>query len=366
MPIYMDIHHVPGIEAHDAAEAHRKDLMNQESYNCKAMTYWIDEIRGVAFCLIEAPQKEIVEELHRKSHGLIPFKIIEVKNEVVASFLGRINDPEDAEISDDGLKVFSESALRILLVTDTIDPIILRIRLGLDKANDLLYKQNNIIRKELSVHQGREVEHEGKGFIASFSSATKAMSCALNILKNLPSENRKLTDFKISVNAGEPVAKSDTIFGDAIQQARNLCTTSNTDQIVIASTVKELLANDYFEASQDNLVTLMPQDESLIESLFNKLEENWQDPNFAVTEICQAMSMSKSQLYRKTIALWGLPPNVLLKEFRLEKARELLKRHDVNISETTFDSGFNSPSYFTKCFKKKYGLAPAIYLNSRQ
>jgi AraC-like DNA-binding protein len=366
MPIYMDVHHVPGIEARDAAEAHRKDMLIQESFNCKCMTYWIDEIRGVAFCLIESPNKLAVEEMHRKSHGLIPSKIIEVKNEVVESFLGRINDPEGVEISDDGLKVFSESAMRILLVTDIIDPILLRIRLGRDKANELINRQNSIIRKELSIHQGREVEYGGKGFIASFSTAGKAISCALSILKNLPTDNRKVTQFKIGVNAGEPVSKSNTLFGDAIQLARNLCTTSNNDQIVITSMVKELMAKDYSATGQDNFITLMPQDETFVESLFNKLEENWQDPNFAVTEICQAMSMSKSQLYRKTVALWGLPPNVLLKEFRLEKARELLKSQAVNISETTFDSGFNSPSYFTKCFKKKYGLAPALYLNSRQ
>jgi transcriptional regulator GlxA family with amidase domain len=110
----------------------------------------------------------------------------------------------------------------------------------------------------------------------------------------------------------------------------------------------------------------LPQDETIVVSLFNKLEKNWQDSDFAVTELCKSMSMSKSQLYRKTIALWGLAPNLLLKEFRLEKARELLKKQSFNISQTTFDSGFNSPSYFTKCFKKKFGLLPASYLNSLQ
>ncbi len=138
MPIYMDIHHVPGIEAVDAAEAHRKDMLIQEEHQCKCMTYWVDVNRGVAFCLIEAPDKSIVEEMHRRSHGLVPNKIIEVKNDLVESFLGRINDPENAAISDNGLKVFSEPALRILLVTDMMDPVLLRHGLGEEKANDLL------------------------------------------------------------------------------------------------------------------------------------------------------------------------------------------------------------------------------------
>jgi AraC-like DNA-binding protein len=75
------------------------------------------------------------------------------------------------------------------------------------------------------------------------------------------------------------------------------------------------------------------------------------------------MAMSQSQLYRKAIALTGLSPNLLLKDFRLEKALDLMKRKRDNISEITFDAGFTSPSYFTKCFKKKYGLLPMTYLD---
>jgi AraC-like DNA-binding protein len=74
------------------------------------------------------------------------------------------------------------------------------------------------------------------------------------------------------------------------------------------------------------------------------------------------MAMSNSQLYRKTIQLTGMSPNILLKDFRLEKAKELMKKQHYSIAQITFDSGFTSPSYFTKCFKKKYGLLPMAYL----
>jgi hypothetical protein len=69
MPIYMDVHLVPGLEAKDVAEAHRKDLLHQGEYACKCMTYWIDEQREAIFCLKEAPDKEAVEEMHCKAHG---------------------------------------------------------------------------------------------------------------------------------------------------------------------------------------------------------------------------------------------------------------------------------------------------------
>src|SRR5882672_11624936 len=130
MPIYMDVHIVPGVKAKDVAEAHRKDLLHQTEYGCNCMTYWIDEKRESIFCLIEAPDKDAVEEMHGKAHGLIPNKIIEVSSKVVESFLGRIFDPPQAKVSDQGLKVFSDASYRILLVTTSIDPVLLEWRLG--------------------------------------------------------------------------------------------------------------------------------------------------------------------------------------------------------------------------------------------
>jgi AraC-like DNA-binding protein len=364
MPIYMDIHKVPGAEALDLAEAHRKDMMIQEEYQCTCMTYWLDVPRGAAFCLIEAPDKSAVEEMHRKAHGFVPNKVIEVKNDLVESFLGRIHDPEDAPISNNGLKVFSETAFRILLVTHLIDPVLLRHRLGAEEANGLLNRQNSAIRKELSIYGGREVDHAGNGFIVSFASAVKAVSCALDIQKKLSDADRSVTGFKIGINAGEPVAESDKLFGDTIQLARSLCTLTSQHKIVVSSGVKELLARDYFQMDRENFMALSPQEETLVKALFDILEKNWQETDFDVSELGQAMAMSKSQLYRKTMALWGLPPNLLLKEFRLDKARELLKKQSYNIAQTTFDSGFSSPSYFTKCFKKRFGLLPAMYVDS--
>ncbi len=363
MPIYMDVHIVPGVKAGHVAEAHRMDLVHQEEYGCKCMTYWIDEGRESIFCLIDAPDKQAVEEMHGKAHGLIPNKIIEVSSGLVESFLGRIYDPSEVETTADGLKVFSDASFRILLVTKITDPILLQYKLGADKANELLNLHNNIIRIQLKTYAGREVEHRGSGFIISFASAANAISCALAIQKDMQESNADLTSFKIGINGGEPVEKSNNLFGDTIQFAKYMCAISNTFQIAVASSVKELLSNDYFENGEDEFLTLSLQDEILLELLFNNLEMNWQNPDFDITDYCHSMAMSKSQLYRKTIALTGLAPNLLLKAFRLEKAKELMKKQQHNISQITFDSGFASPSYFTKCFKKQYDLLPATYID---
>jgi AraC-like DNA-binding protein len=362
MPIYMDVHIVPGVKAKDVAEAHRKDLLHQEEFECNCMTYWIDEKRESIFCLIEAPDKKAVEEMHNRAHGLIPNKVVEVNNTIVESFLGRIYDPADAVITDDGLKVFSDSALRVLVVTKITDPVLLQYKLGRERAIELLNRQNDIIRKNITEFGGREAEHEGTGFIISFPSAAKAVSCALAIQTQIPHADAKETGFRIGINAGEPIEKSNDLFGDTIKLADYLCSIAHDVQVAVTSKVKELVSKDYFQKGAKSFISLSPQDETLLQSLFSVLEENWQNPDFDIPEYCQTMAMSKSQLYRKAISLTGFSPNILLKDFRLEKAKELMKKQRYSISQITFDSGFTSPSYFTKCFKTKYGLLPMAYL----
>jgi len=366
MPIYMDVHSLPGVKARDVAEAHAMDLLHQQEHGCKCMTYWIDEERENVFCLIEAPAKEAVEEMHRKAHGLIPNKVIEVNSTLVESFLGRIYDPDSATVSDDGLKVFSDPSYRILLVTRTTDPVLLRDQIGADKANRLLGEQVNIVRKNLAQNGGREVEHEGSGFIISFSSAVKAVACALAMRDEIRNLAGNEIGFRIGISGGEPVEKSSELFGDTIQLASNLCFIAKDSQIAITSSVKERVSKDYLQNNKNNFLVLAPQDENLLSLLFRKLDESWQNADFDIEEYCQSVAMSKSQLYRKTISIIGLSPNLLLKEYRLERAKDLMKKQQYNIAQITFDSGFTSASYFTKCFKKKFGLLPMAYLDLLQ
>ena len=363
MPLYMDVHIVPGVKAKDVAEAHRKDLLHQHEYGCNCMTYWIDEERETIFCLIDAANKDAVKEMHSKAHGLVPNKIIEVSSSIVASFLGRIYDPEDAATGADGLKVFADPSFRTLIVTRIADPVLLQHKLGPEKANELISRYNEIVRKNIQLHSGSEVENGGEGFIISFVSASKAISCALSIQKDLPAFDATILDSKLAINGGEPIEKSNKLFGDAIQFANYLTTVTNNSQVALASSIKELVSKDLLQNRSKSFLSLSPQDELILQQLYQKLEENWQDPEFDIPEYCQGMAMSQSQLYRKTTSITGLSCNVLLKDFRLEKAKELMKKQRYTISQITFDSGFTSPSYFTKCFKKKYGLLPMEYID---
>ena len=357
----MDVHIVPGVKANAVAAAHYQDLLHAPHFACKCMTYWIDEDRESIFCLIEAPNKDAVVDMHSKAHGLVPNKIIEVSSNVVESFLGRIFDPEEAEVTPDGLKIFKDPSFRTLMVTAVYDTFILENNLGKERASELLNQHNTIIRNNIKRFEGREVEHEGNGFIVSFAFASKAVSCALHIQKEMTEAD--VLGFKVGINCGEPIqGTNNELFGDTIQFAKNLCAIARNNQVTITSQVKNMVAKD-FQKGIAGFINLSPQDEEFLKLLFDTLQENWHDADFDVDDYCKAMATSRSQLYRKTITLTGLSPNILLKEYRLEAAKDMMRKQRYNISQITFNSGFTSPSYFTKCFRKKYGMLPMSYVD---
>jgi hypothetical protein len=92
MPVFMDRHYIEGATRHSVADAHHKDLAIQDKYDVKFLTYWFDDVRCTAFCLIEAPDRETIERAHNEAHSSIPNEILEVDPAVVDAFLGRIED----------------------------------------------------------------------------------------------------------------------------------------------------------------------------------------------------------------------------------------------------------------------------------
>ncbi len=364
MPIYMDRHIVPGIEAKHAAEAHREDLKIQDEYSCRCMTYWVDEDRGSAFCLIDAPDIEAVKKMHDRAHGLMPHEIIEVNSKVVEAFLGRIADPNAFfDPADPGLKIFNDPAFRIIMVSKIKKRGLLNHSLGVEKTTRLIALYHEIVRKQLNKHEGREVELKGGGFTVSFVSVTQAVDCALAIKDDLHVAG-ELIDLRIGLNAGMPVQKSKELFGDTVKMAQYLCDIGGETDIVIASIIREIYKEERNKGeARKKFIWIRPADENFLQLLMDTLSFNWQDPDFGVDDFCDNMSMSRSKLYRKSKEITAMSPNEIIREYRLQKSLELLQT-DRNIAQTTFDCGFGSPSYFTKCFQERFGMRPLAYTRS--
>lgn len=104
----------------------------------------------------------------------------------------------------------------------------------------------------------------------------------------------------------------------------------------------------------------MPEND-LINSLKDLILENISDEQFGVTDLAEKSGMSRSTLLRKMQKETGKPASQFIKDVRLEESKKLIKGSDLTISEIGFKVGFNSTSYFIKCFKEAYGISPGEY-----
>lgn len=358
MPIYMDLHILPGINAEDAADAHFLDVKSQDQHGCKCFTYWVDKEQGQVFCLIEAPSKENVAELHRNTHGFVPHKIIEVEQDFVRSFLGRIKDPEHAKKNNQGLLLIDEPAFRIILFTTLPDPVLQQEQYGADLAQEYLTRRNQFIRKQIAEHNGKEVVYDGNALLGSFVSASDALAAARDILA-YGKENKQ--QYSINIHAGPPVGTLDTLFGECLQLLERMSTWTRPIGISLTQTVKNMLSKELLHSADKGIFVLDQKEEALLDSWLTALEKHHAS-EYQVTDYARLLNMSTSQLYRNTIQLTGLSPNELLQKYRLQKARQLMKEKKLAISEIAFLCGFSSPSYFTKCFRKAYGILPLAYI----
>mgnify|MGYP002300193005 CR=1 FL=1 len=106
-------------------------------------------------------------------------------------------------------------------------------------------------------------------------------------------------------------------------------------------------------------------DKGFVDRFRELIEENLADSELSVEDLGSKMGLSRVQLYRKIKALTNYSPNELVRIARLKKAASLLASSEKTISEITYEVGFTSPSYFTKCYKDYFGESPTDFLKRR-
>ena len=253
MPIFLDRHDLTGVTAADIADAHRSDLEVQGRYGVRFLTYWFDDTRGTAFCLIDAPDIETAMRVHDEAHGKVARDVIEVDLSAVEAFLGRISDPEPAACCSDGRV---DPALRAIMFTDIVDSTAMTERLGDVRAVEMVRAHDAMVRRALRDKGGREVKHTGDGIMAAFDDATDAVDAARAILMAFEAFNlasREKLRVRIGLDAGEPVADHNDLFGATVQMAARLCQSAEPDTIVVSETLSGLVPD------RSRLVSLGPK-----------------------------------------------------------------------------------------------------------
>ena len=99
--------------------------------------------------------------------------------------------------------------------------------------------------------------------------------------------------------------------------------------------------------------------EHFVEQIQSFIRQNIDNSELSVEDIQKNLGVSRTQLFRMTKATMGTTPIELIRHIRLHRAQEMLKNTELTVQEITYSVGFTSPSYFTKCYRQKFGHSPS-------
>ena len=149
------------------------------------------------------------------------------------------------------------------------------------------------------------------------------------------------------------------------------------DQLMTANTSTDNLPQFYkeiqkrlrshFTQTEKLLATLeqiRPKEAAFMQRINALIKVNLENENFDTDALCKAMSLSRTQLFRRLKSLIHQAPANYIKIMRLQKAKELLETTDFTVSEVAFKTGFQTLSHFTNIFQKQYGILPSVFRRS--
>jgi class 3 adenylate cyclase/pimeloyl-ACP methyl ester carboxylesterase len=197
----------------------------------------------------------------RATAALIPdARFIALEGDIGHPFLGDISYVETiTQFLDEGrgqpsaAEPSTAGAVHAILFTDVEGSTLLTQRLGDAGAREVLRAHERMVREALRAHGGSEVKTMGDGFMASFSSATRALECAIAMQRAFAEYNAGVgaqglapLQIRIGLNAGEPIAEDQDLFGTAVILAARIAAQAEGGEILASDVVRQLVAGKGF------------------------------------------------------------------------------------------------------------------------
>ena len=199
---------------------------------------------------------------------------VETPMRLIHEFLADHPDHKREDEEDEPIGGQPAGAFRTIVFTDIESSTAITQHLGDEKAQELLRRHNQIVRQALRDFGGEEIKHTGDGIMASFPAASRAIECALAIQRAFEEYNASLPArpepvegrgaahgstgspraataaepirVRIGLNAGEPVAEDEDLFGTAVQLAARVCARAEAGEVLASNVVRELAAGKGF------------------------------------------------------------------------------------------------------------------------
>ncbi|WP_405384692.1 helix-turn-helix transcriptional regulator [Maribacter sp. LLG6340-A2] len=351
MPLFMDFHKIDSdaITEDDMYKAHLRDVAVQNKHGLIYKKYYLNLPNKTAFCLIESPDRESCVESHKEAHGLGACNVIEVSRE--HEFLPYMGEGGQNE-QDLALTLTGEidSGFRTILLVDFLDLMENQKMIG-SKIIDFIKNCN-----------GSVIKVPSEKYMASFIDAIDALDCAQQISRHFESSDQNSL-YSIALATGRPVDEQGENLFEETKSRVNVMSRLGFQKGIFMDLETKLSASHSKEFSKidtEPVTILDVASYKEIEKLDEVLQKNLINSAFKSDDLSNELGLSKTQAYRKISALVGIPPNKLLSELRLIHAAKALKTGNKTVSEVAYDSGFNSPTYFTRVFRKRYNILPTV------
>jgi len=236
MPLYMDRHDSVDNTPEEIAAAHKADLEIQKEFGVQYLSYWFEPMDRTVFCLADGPSREAVIEVHRKSHGLLAGRVIEIDPSLLQALMGEF--PEYPPGTS-----YTATAVRAVLFTDICGSTERASRLGDETAMQIVRMHDKFVKDAFETHDGRMVKHTGDGVMGSFTSVAASVHAAIWLQHSLDEWNKSADEpfqVRIGISAGEPIAEGDDLFGSVVNLASRLCAWAPSGGIAVSAAVREL------------------------------------------------------------------------------------------------------------------------------
>ena len=170
-----------------------------------------------------------------------------------------------------------------VLFTDIAGSTAMTQALGDAGAQKVVRVHNRIVREALSVHSGKEVKHTGDGIMASFNKTSDGIDASIQIQRETALHNQVQPDLplhlKIGLNAGEPIAEDNDLFGTTVQLSARIVDKAAADEIFVSEIVRGICAGKNYNFSKRGGYEMkgFGDDITLFEVIWNEADEETGD-----------------------------------------------------------------------------------------
>jgi len=266
-----------------------------------------------------------------------------------------------------------------------IDKRMYLMSLEVDKRKKIFEAFQQMVFQAVSQFKGRIEPCTRVGYFACFDGAIKAVECAALIKERVKTLNLQT---RMGLHTGPVYINSDGLLdGQAVAVVHNIQENAETNDILMTKAVQALLLGSGIEYVKEKNISIppiktpyeiynisesdlqanyigtnstltSPASHSLLEQVLSIINHNLSNEYFSIEDLCHEIGISERSLQRKLKASTNRSPNQMIRSYRLHRAKDILIKEDCNVSEVAERTGFSSPSYFSKCFRKEFGCLP--------